>query len=449
MGIENKTDRRSFLKTSVGAGAAVAAAFPVPHVMAETAKGANERIGVGFIGVGGRSGAHQGIVQKFQNQGVVQPVAVCDVYRPRLEAASKRLGNAKMYDEHEKLLDDPNVDAVCIATPDAHHAPQAIDALNAKKDVYCEKPLTHWNQFELAKQIDAAAKKNDCLVQVGTQYMADDNYPTIRKMIEDGAIGKPVHAQCAYMRRGDWGERMTIPDPNATPGPDLNWERFLGSSPKVPFSVSRFFQWRLYWDYAGGPVTDWGAHHNDIARWAIGQDGPISVESKATVAPIAGGYTTCKEFEAVLEYAGDIQQIVKTTTADSPFGGIIDPNGQRNGVRLTGTDGWIWVNRGDLNASKEDIYMTPLPDNAIRLEESNNHMANFFDCVRTRKDPVASVENGHRSAVVGHLIIIAMHEGRKLKWDPAKEIFTGDGSKEANTHLSREMRKPYDYSYVG
>ena len=139
---------------------------------------------------------------------------------------------------------------------------------------------------------------------------------------------------------------------------------------------------------------------------------------------------------------------MKTTTADSPFGGIIDPKGQRNGIRFTGTDGWLWVNRGDMSASKEEIFMTPLPAGALKLEESNNHMANFFDCVRSRKDPVASVENGHRSAVVGHLIIIAMQQGRKLQWDPVKEIFTGDGAKEANPHLAREMRKPYDYSFV-
>src|SRR5204863_399156 len=185
------------------------------------------------------------------------------------------------------------------------------------------------------------------------------------------------------------------------------------------------------------------------ARWAIGQEGPISVEAKATVGPIEGGFTTCKEFEATLEWGNGIRQIVKTTTADSPFGAILDPKGQRNGIRFTGTEGWIWVNRGDLNASKEEIFMTPLPASALKLEESNDHMANFFDCIRTRKDPVAKVEHGHRSAVIGHLIIIALFAGRKLQWDPAKEVFTGEGAKEANTHLAREMRKPYDYSYVG
>src|SRR5688572_31906923 len=121
-------------------------------------------------------------------------------------------------------------------------------------------------------------------------------------------------------------------------------------------------------------------------------------------------------------WANDIKQIVRTTTADSPFGGIIDPKGQRNGIRFTGSDGWIWVNRGDLTASKEYLYQAPLPDNAIKLEVSLNHMANFMDCVKSRKDPIAHVEEGHRSANVGHLIIIAIHEGRKLQWDPDKEV---------------------------
>ena len=242
------TTRRDFLKTSAVATAAV---IPAIDIVPASAAGANERIGVGFIGVGGRSGEHQRIIKNFQKEGIAEPVAVCDVYRPRLKAASQNLGNCKMYDEHENLLADPNVDVVCIAAPDRLHAPLAIDALNAGKDVYCEKPLTHWAQFEMAKKIEEAADKNNRLVQVGTQYMADDNFPKIAKMIQDGIIGKPVHVQLSYFRRGDWGERMTIPDPNAKPGPDLNWERFLGDAPKVPFSVSRFFQWRLWWDYAG------------------------------------------------------------------------------------------------------------------------------------------------------------------------------------------------------
>ncbi len=138
--------------------------------------------------------------------------------------------------------------------------PQAIDALRAGKDVYCEKPLTHWSQFELAKKVQEAADKTRRLVQVGTQHMADDNYPEIIKLVRQGIIGKPMHVMCSYFRNGDWGERMSIPDTKALPGPDLLWDRFLGDAPKVDFTLSRFFQWRMYWDYAGGPATDLLVH---------------------------------------------------------------------------------------------------------------------------------------------------------------------------------------------
>lgn len=258
----DSANRRDFLRTGLAAGVA-GATLASPSLSTLTAapkRSANGRIGIGFIGVGGRAQAHLKIVNGFKEKGIAEPVAVCDVYRPRLEAASKEAGGARMYDEHEALLDDPHVDVVCIATPDRLHAPQAIDALNAGKEVYCEKPLTHWSQFELAKQVQLAANKNGKLVQVGTQHMADDNYPQIIELIRDGIIGKPVHVECSFYRRGDWGERMQIPDENAKPGPDLNWERFLGDAPRVDFSPSRFFQWRMYWDYAGGPATDLLVH---------------------------------------------------------------------------------------------------------------------------------------------------------------------------------------------
>ena len=259
MSTEHTPSRRKFLKSTAMTGAA-AALLPQHSVLAKRTKESNGRIGVGFIGTGARSRAHQDIVLQFKEQGIAEPVAVCDVYRPRMEDASKHCGGMRMYDEHEQLLNDPNVDVVCIATPDRLHAQQTIDALNAGKDVYCEKPLTHWSQFELAREIEATADRTGGLVQVGTQHMADDNYPQIIQLIRDGIIGKPVHVECSYFRRGDWGERMDIPDSNALPGPDLNWQRFLGDAPQVPFSVSRFFQWRMYWDYAGGPATDLLVH---------------------------------------------------------------------------------------------------------------------------------------------------------------------------------------------
>ncbi|MCH5375682.1 MAG: Gfo/Idh/MocA family oxidoreductase, partial [Planctomycetes bacterium] len=205
-----RTNRRDFLRTA--GAAATAASFVAPRVtiLAQETRGANERIGVGFVGVGGRCQTHIDIVNQLQRQNITQAVAVCDVYQPRLVAAGKKCPKAKLYRAHEELLEDPNVDVVCIATPDRHHALQAIDAVNAGKDVYCEKPLTHWSQFDLARQLERAAVTNERIVQVGTQYMADENYAKVAGMIKDGIIGKVVHAQLGYFRRGDWGEVMPI-----------------------------------------------------------------------------------------------------------------------------------------------------------------------------------------------------------------------------------------------
>ena len=147
-------------------------------------------------------------------------------------------------------------------------------------------------------------------------------------------------------------------------------------------------------------------------------------------------------------WANGVRQVVKTTTDDSPFGEVIKPEGQRNGVRLEGTNGWIWVNRGTIEASDQAMLDTPMEKPDGQLEVSDDHMGNFFDAVRSRKDPISPVEAGHQSAVVGHLIVIALRTGRKLRWDPSVEKFVGDGAAEANSHLSRKMRKPYDYSFA-
>jgi predicted dehydrogenase len=379
-----KTTRRDFVRTGLAAGAAASVLAPRITVLGQQAKGANERIGVGFIGTGGRSGAHQNIVNQLKQEGLVEPVAVCDVYRPRLEAASRKTGGAKMYMEHEALLADTNVDVVCIATPDRLHAPQAIDALNAGKDVYCEKPLTHWSQFDLAKKVQQAADKNGKLVQVGTQYMADENYPKIRQMIADGVIGKPVHVQCSYMRRGDWGERMSIPDANAKPGPDLLWERFLGDAPAVPFSVSRFFQWRLYLDYAGGPATDLLVHSYTPVFCLLGLDFPRRV--------LGGGGT--------FQYDREVpdQCNIVADYKDGPSVVLLNSLSNYTGsdTMIRGTDGIIlWKMIGSRDC--DGIRIVPLDKEEIFLPwagmgDTSKLWRNLLDCVRSRKQPYSSID---------------------------------------------------------
>ena len=408
------TTRRDFLKTSA---VAAAATIPCIDVIPASAAGANDRIGVGFIGVGGRSGEHQRIIKNFQKEGIAEPVAVCDVYRPRLKAASQNLGNCKMYDEHENLLADPNVDVVCIAAPDRLHAPLAIDALNAGKDVYCEKPLTHWAQFEMAKKIEEAADKNNRLVQVGTQYMADDNFPKIAKMIQDGIIGKPVHVQLSYFRRGDWGERMVIPDPNAKPGPDLNWERFLGDAPKVPFSVSRFFQWRLWWDYAGGPSTDLLVHMFTPVFCVLGLDYPTRV--------FGGGGT--------FQYNREVpdQCNIIADYEDGPS--IVMCNSLSNHVpsntMIRGTDGLItWE---ELGKGKSGIRIVPFAKGKeeIRIPwagmgDTSKLWKNLLDCVKTREKPFSDIQTAVRVQAPLSMGVISHRESKVVLFDAETQSFT-------------------------
>ncbi len=383
---QKNASRRDFLKTAGVATSAAAAFTPRFEILAQQAKGANDRIGVGFIGTGGRSRAHMNIVNQFQEQGIAQPVAVCDVYRPRLEEASARTGNTKMYMKHEELLENPDVDVVCIASPDRHHAPQSIDAMNAGKDVYCEKPLTHWNQFDLAKKMEQVANEKGRLVQVGTQHMADENYPDVRKMIEDGIIGKPVHVECAYFRRGDWGERMHIPDVQAKPGPDLLWERFLGDAPKVPFSVSRFFQWRMYWDYAGGPATDLLVHTFTPIFCLLDLDFPERV--------FGGGGT--------FQYDREVPDQCNII-ADYPDGpSVVMMNSLSNHVPsdtvIRGTDGiisWPMLQGGKgkgirivpFAKGKEEIFLSWKGQG-----DTSKLWKNLLECIRTREQPACSIE---------------------------------------------------------
>lgn len=401
--------RRTFLRAAGAAGAVMV----TPHVSGggEGTTRRSGRIGVGFIGTGGRAQAHLGIVNRLQDEGIAEPVAVCDVYRPRLEAASKKTGGARMYMQHEQLLADPNVDVVCIATPDRLHAPLAIDALNAGKDVYCEKPLTHWSQFELAKKVQQAADTNRRLVQVGTQYMADENYPKVRKMIADGIIGKPVHVQCGYMRRGDWGERMRVPDPNAKAGPDLLWERFLGDAPKVPFSVSRFFQWRLYWDYAGGPATDLLVHAYTPVFCLLDVDFPQRV--------MGGGGT--------FQYDREVPDQCNILADYHAGPSVVMMNSLSNftgtDTMIRGTDGIIiWKMLGARDCKGIRIVPVAKKKKEVFLPwdgfgDTAKLWRNLLDCVRTRQQPFSSIELAVRVQAPLSMGVISHRENKVALFD--------------------------------
>jgi len=441
--------RRSFVRRC----AATAAATGVPLWFVERELSAaqeaappsaspNDRPGIALIGCGGQ-GVHD--ANAASQWGDI--VAVCDVDDNHASAAARKFArNGKTpdkFNDFRKVMARDDVHAIIHATPDHWHTLINLAAAKANKDVYAEKPLTL--TIDEGRIITKAVRDNKIVFQTGTQQRSDQWFHLACQLVRNERIGK-LKAVRVYVPGGlRGGPFHPIPVPA-----ELNWDFWLGQAPKEDYEKERCHsQFRWWYDYAGGPVTDWGAHHNDIARWAIGQDGPETIEAKVVTGPIPGGYTTPSEYEAILNWANGITQVVKTTLDDTPFGGIVNKNGQRNGIRFEGTDGWIWVNRDGFSSSDEDIATKPLPANAVRLESSGNHMKNFLDCMRSRKDPVSPVEAGHRSASVGHLILIALRAGRKFQWDPVKEIFMGDGAKEGNACLAREMRKPYDVSFVG
>jgi predicted dehydrogenase len=410
--------------------------------VAPTITSSNDRLGLALIGCGGMG---TGDAQNASRFGDI--IAVCDVDERHVDAAvqtfTKNGKSPAKYGDFRKLLEREDVHCVMQGTPDHWHTLINIAAARAKKDVYGEKPLTL--TIDEGRQVIKAVRENKIVFQTGTQQRSSQRFHLACELVRNGRLGtlQQVNVFVPAGIRGNHFQKVSVP-------PEFNYDFWLGQAPAAEYVTERCHgSFRWWFDYSGGPVTDWGAHHNDIARWGIGLDGPVAVEARVVTPPLPDGYTTPSEFAATLTWANGVTQIVKTTTDDSPSGSIINANGQRNGVKFTGTAGWIWVNRDEITASDKQLLLTPLPDNAVKLEVSKDHMGNFFDCVRSRRDPIASVENGHRSASIGHLIIIALRTGRKLQWDPDKEIFTGDGASEANVHLARPQRAPYDYTFAG
>ena len=405
-------------------------------------KSPNDRPGIALIGCGGMGRGDLKSASRFANV-----VALCDVDANHSAAVAKQYSAnttpPEQVTDFRRVLDRKDVDIIINATPDHWHTLVNLSAAVARKDIYAEKPLTL--TIDEGKQMVKAVRKEKVVLQTGTQQRSNKLFRLACELARNGRVGKLTQVTVyvpAGLREGPF-KPVPVPD-------GFNWDYWLGQAPKVEYLKERTHStFRWWFDYSGGPVTDWGAHHNDVARWAIGLDGPTDVQAQALTEPIPGGYTTPSEFEATLNWSNGVKQVVRTTVDDSPFGVALKPDGQRNGVRIEGTNGWIWVNRTNITASDPEMLDTPLTDPAVKLEVSDDHMANFFEAVRTRTDPISPVEAGHRSAVVGHLIVIALRTGKTLHWDAEKERFVGDHSRDGNNQLSRKMRKPYDYGFAG
>jgi predicted dehydrogenase len=405
--------RRAFLRSTVQGAAALGA---VPFVASPTVLGANERLGVGFIGVGARGMSHLATVQKLIRDGeALRIVAISDTYGHRLDEAC-RITGARGYKRFPDLLADPEVNVVCIATPDRLHVPQALAAVRAGKDVYCEKPMGHWTQTALSREFTHETQKLKRIVQIGNQANSSPEWRMVGDHIRKGAIGRPQLVLAGFYRNGDWGERMPIPDRTAQPGPELDWEGFLGDAPKVPFTADRFFSWRKYLDYAGGPCTDLFPHVYTPFVSLLGLKFP-------SLAVASGGifkYDTYDRevpdtFNMCLDYPQKLSVVLACTLANEYQ---TDPciRGDEGSIILQ-TDWSSGVDRLTIIPKKGE----PQQINGGRSDTTRAHWQNFLNCARTRERPVSDVEFGFQVQVALNMAMLAYIEKKVARFDPVKQ----------------------------
>jgi predicted dehydrogenase len=428
--------RRGFLDRSLAS--LLAAGLPLwsaREVIAETEQrdaaadklkkaGPNDQIVMAAIGVGGQG---TWIMKAAKDKPGVKFVAVCDVDESNRKKAAKDVGkDCREYKDFRELLAKERPDAVTIGTVDHWHALTSIAAMKAKCDVYCEKPLSL--TIEEGKAMVKAARKYERVFQTGSQQRSDARYRHACELVRNGRIGQ-VHTVEA--RIGDnpvGGPFKTSPVPEG-----LDWDFWKGPTPDVPYIKERcHYEFRWWYEYSGGKLTDWGAHHNDIAQWALGTDGsgPINVTATGVEPSKDPNSYNCHPHFAVTYTYADGAHLVTTSDGE-------------NGNRFIGDDGWIFVNRERIEASDQSLLDAPLHGETVRLYVSNDHMGNFLDCVRSRKRPICDVEVGYRSVTLCHLGAIALRLGLPLDWDPEAEAFVGPRAAKGNAMLAREMRSPW------
>ena len=434
--------RRSFL------GAMTAAAW-------HRVPGANDRVQVGFIGYGLIGAQH---VYDFKNQKDVDLAALCDVYRPRLEEGLAACGPlAKGYGDFRKLLEDRDVQAVVISTPDHWHALMTLMACAAGKDVYVEKPLTLF--VEEGRWMVSAARHYGRVVEVGTQQRSGTHYRDAVELLRGGHIGKVHSARMGFFRNVMPGFGSP---PHSDPPPGLDYDLWLGPAPLVPYNKNRsLYHFRWFWDYSGGQMTNLGAHEIDVVQWAMQLKGPTAVSSSGGRFALQDNGETPDTQDSLLEYPG--------FTVLSSIREASQGRGAGEGLEFFGTEGSLTLSRGGYQVLADKKVP---PENQIpvfrghpaggperrregewglwteaRAERASNsllgsHVRDFLDCVKSRKRPVADVEGGHRTVTACHLANISLRLGRKVWWDPEKEEIVGD--REASGWLVRPYRKPWD-----
>jgi len=436
----NVITRRQFLK-----GSAIAATgILTPTIVPASVFGADapsERITIGFVGVG-RMGS--GDMRELLGFKQAQIVAVCDVDSNRTANAQKTVeahyakssaGNSykgcSIYGDYRDLVARDDIDAVCVVTPDHWHALPSIAAAKAGKDIFLQKPLTL--TIQEGRVLSDTVRRYKRIFQVGSQQRSDSRFRQACELVRNGRIGKLHTVKVAFDI-----------DPGTTPQPpmpvpdNLNYDMWLGPTPWAAYTENRVHPQKGYgrpgWlriaDYGAGMITGWGAHHNDIAQWGMGTEytGPVEIQGH-TEYPKDGLWDVHGDFSIEYTYANGVKVL------------CTDNKKNKQGVLFEGSEGWVYVKRGFIDANPKSLLTSTIGPDEIHLYNSNNHKANWLECIKSRTETIAPAEIGHRSCTVCLLGDIAMRLGRKLKWNPETEQFVNDDA--ANRMLWRPMRSPW------
>lgn len=449
--------RRRFLVSSLGFGSAALILSRSQRALGFVQ--ANDRPRVAAIGTGSRwcqkaTGINGpwGSAPDFRKYG--DYVAVCDADRSRRE---RSVGIVKewtgiepsSHHDYRAILDDPKIDIVHISSPDHWHAKMAIEAMLAGKDVYCEKPMTL--TIPEGRAMCDVAKKTGRIVQIGTQQRSESQFIQAIALLHGGRIGKLLKATCHI------GGAPTSPEiPIAAPPQELDWDLWQGPVKAAPFrflagdngetkSWSRcHYEFRWWYEYSGGKLTDWGAHHVDIATWGLRktETGPVQIIPEMIKHPVEfkdgypvdpSRYNTATEFLIRAKFEDDVEIEIR--------------HDGDNGILFEGTEGRLFVNRGRISGKPvEDLKSNPLPEGALQAAYKNrpltDHFRNFFEAARDRVEPISDVHSHHRALSTCHLAGIAARLNRKLQWDPAAERIVGDS--QADQMLAREARRGFE-----
>lgn len=446
-----KPERRNFIKQTGVVAAAVVAA---PMIISSCSRGKDghkapsDKINLAIIGAGNQ-GTND--TNGFLGDDRVQITAVCDVnkksggywdgkvagrefVRELVEAHySEQRGvpfkGVKEFEDFREVLERKDIDAVLIALPDHWHCIPTLMAAAKGKDIYCQKPLAL--TIAEGRAMSNAVKKHDVILQTGSQQRSNHNFRRVCELVLNGRVGELHTVRCGLPGgTPDFGRTGLNIYPQSVPD-GFDYNMWLGPAPDAAYRPSCShvnFRWVL--DYSGGQVTDWGGHHPDIAQWGMGKQltGPVKIQNAKANCALHPVWNTASEFYFEALYENGVKLIVT--------------NEERGGVTFEGSAGWVWSNRGNHEASSPEILNSEISDNEIRLYKSDNHYRNFIDCVYSREQPIAPVEEAHRSITISHLGNIAMMLGKDLEWDPVHEKVLNDEN--ANRMLSRPMRAPWD-----